>query len=94
MKQAPKPGYVTIPDPSLDVQGLYRTVVALKQTVEMIIGTRGGPTVEGERKVTTFIQASAPTVMQDGDFWFCNTGEFTSLSIASKGTWLLVWPAP
>jgi len=91
MQQAPKRAYASIPDPDTTNEGLFKTVQALKQTLEMVIGTRGGPS-PNERKPSIFVQYEAPSDFKEGDFWLCKTGDGNSLSVSVSGTWQVVWP--
>lgn len=102
MEQAPRPNYDTIPEPLPSVEALHRTVVALKQTVEQMIGLRGrshgglsekaqGVLTE-ERKATIHVTGYMPHADIDGDFWLCKTGQSSSLSVAINGKWEMIWP--
>jgi hypothetical protein len=103
METRPRPEIVTIPEPSNDPDGLFRTVMALKQAVEQMLGVRGrahgglseqafsGETTS-ERKATIHVISSQPGASVDGDFWLCPGPQQTSLSIAVSGKWLKVWP--
>lgn len=91
MQKGPRPIFASIPDPTNDVEGLHRSVIALKQAVEQIIGTRGGP-VGNERKASVFVQDTEPVPAQDGDFWLCKGGQASSMSISINGGWQVIWP--
>lgn len=76
--------FPAIPTPKNDVDSLYRSVVALKQSVEMIVGGRGP-----ERMPCIFVQSTMPDETEDGDFWL-QSGQKTTLSVAVGGKWLPV----
>lgn len=79
----------SIPDPVTTVEGLYRTVEALKQAVEQMAGLRG-PAHAATIYVSPVRPASAGVV--EGDFWLCTSGTATSLSIFVGSLWKVVWP--
>jgi hypothetical protein len=81
MQQAPKPATPTIPEPTNDVDGLYRTCMALKQAVERL---NAGPRI--------FVQDTEPVASKDGDFWLSKGGLMSSLSVSINGKWQAVWP--
>jgi hypothetical protein len=104
MEQAPRPEIVSIPEPTNDPDGLFRTVMALKQAVEQMLGLRGrkhgglseaafgGGHNTAERKATIHIMNSMPNAAIDGDLWLCKGPENSSFSIAIDGKWQKVWP--
>lgn len=92
MDKAPKPIFAAIPDPTTDVQGLHRTVLAMKVAIEQIIGQRTGPVAE-ERKASIFTTSdTAPDAGDDGDLWLFKGGEQTSVSMMIGGKWTIIWP--
>jgi hypothetical protein len=101
METRPRPYIAPIPDPTADVDGLFRSVMALKQAVEQMVGSRGrshgglsekaSGHISAERKATIHIVVQAPSAAIDGDFWLCK-GQTTSLSVAVNGKWEMIWP--
>lgn len=90
-----KPILPTIPDPVATVDGLYRTVMALKQAVEHLQGVQAKtkepqPAQVAVAKMT--VSAYQPETGSDGEFWFCNAQFGTGLSVYSGGQWQTVWP--
>lgn len=95
MQTRPKPTTITIPEPIASVDGLYRTVAALKQAVEDIRGTRAKPKEpqpSATRMAKITVSPYQPETGEDGDFWFCNAQFGTGLSVYSSGFWQTVWP--
>jgi hypothetical protein len=93
MEQAPKPVFAAIPDPTADIQGLYKTVLAMKIAAEQIIGTRTGP-VGNERKVSIFTTDDTlpPSAGMNGDLWLLNGGAGAVVSMMVSGRWVVIWP--
>jgi hypothetical protein len=92
MEKPPKVIFASVPDPTADVAGLYKTVAAMKIAIEQMIGTRDAPT--GERKVSVFVTdvGITPSGGVDGDLWLFKGGEITSLSVMVNGQWMVIWP--
>ena len=91
MEQRPKPTFAAIPDPTPDVMGLYKTVLAMKVAAEQIIGTRTGPDAN-ERKASVFVTeiGTVPEGGMEGDLWLYR-GETSSLSVRVGGQWKVIW---
>ena len=62
--------YAAIPEPKQDIASLYATVLALKQTLETVIGLRG---MRGAKNQVFVVRASTgadiPVGVSDGDLW-------------------------
>jgi hypothetical protein len=76
--------FPAIPTPNNDVDSLFKTVMALKQSVEQIVGVRGA-----EHMPCIFVQKDMPEADSDGDFWL-QSGIKTTLSISINGKWMPV----
>lgn len=76
--------FPSIPTPQNNLDALYRSVMALKQAVEQIVGQRGA-----ERMPCIFVQSDMPEADEDGDFWL-QSGTKTTLSVSVSGKWLPV----
>lgn len=76
--------FPAIPTPKNDVDSLFKSVMALKQSVEQIVGGRGP-----EHMPCIFVQNDMPEADSDGDFWL-QSGIKTTLSISVGGKWLPV----
>lgn len=55
---------VSIPDPMPSIQGLMTSVLALKQTVEVMAGLRGG-----DHAIRCYVQNTQPEDPRVGDRW-------------------------
>ena len=93
-KQAPK--FPTIPVPAADLDALHRSVLALKQAVEMLTGG-DGRSVSGasaDRYAPhVFVQPNTPTPLHQGDLWLC-TGTTYTFNIWKDDKWLIVATLP
>lgn len=87
MEQAPKHEWPTIPVPTTDPDSLNASVIALKQAVEMLIGTRGAD--NAERNATMYIQNGEPEA-KDGAFWLSVGAPQTTLNVSVNGKWHIV----
>lgn len=78
--------YPDIPEPDADPGTVLRVVVALKQTLETIVGKRG-PTGWGNQ---TFFQRTVPKASKVGDKWILPAalaGEFDIMSVWDGTRW-------
>ena len=84
MQHANVPRFPSVPEPANNADALFNSVVALKQSVEMILGQRGT-----ERMPHIHVTAEQPPIQHDGDFWL-SKGTSTTLNISLNGAWVLV----
>lgn len=77
--------YPSIPDPGQSQESLFQSVMALKQTVELLTGQRPGPTFGAPR---LFIQSVIPVTSDTGDFWV--NSSTNKLSYWNGKAWILI----
>lgn len=76
--------FPSIPTPTNDVNALFRTVQVLKQAMEQVIGLRGV-----QHMPCMYVQETAPTGANDGDFWLNTIGKTTKLYVQATGAWVV-----
>lgn len=88
--------FPNVPMPDTTLEGLQRSVLALKQCVQMLTGydnsSRDGTRAD-RFAPHVFVQATAPEALHEGDLWLCNQGSMT-FNIWSAGKWLVIATLP
>lgn len=76
--------YPSVPVPMANLDSLYNTCMALKQIIDVNIGTGTF------RKPSIYAQVEQPIDAIKGDFWLAEAPAKTTLSIFTGGKWVVV----
>jgi len=83
--------YDPIPEPDASIDGLLRTVKALKGTVDQLSGQNPNQAVQAP--IRNFVQRENPTAYSVGDFWTklaVLPGESPVISVWNGRQWAIV----
>lgn len=78
--------FPSVPVPTSDPDALLETVIALKQTVEMLTGQDQGNGYAPH----VFVQPGVPQALHTGDLWLCTTLSNSTFNIWNGSQWVKI----